>query len=228
MNQTVQDETFTKVPNELLEMLARARLSGREHQVLLALIRKTCGFHKKADKISLSQFSKATGISRNHCQEILSRLSDRRIVYLTVPNGGNRAVRMYRINCKTHEWQVFPKTGTAKKKRRNPENGNSLSPKTGTDHPEIGNRTCSRKREQQKKEKKLFKESFKESAPAERKAISPEAIRQYEEWLHKQECDGVALGPFEGDQAPPATNPEEKKAALDAYVKRSLEYIKRL
>lgn len=180
---------------------------------MLALIRKTCGFHRKADKISLSQFSKATGISRNHCQEILCSLSDRRIVYSTVPNGGNRAVRTYRINCKTHEWQVFPKTGTARRRKRNPENGNSLSPKTGTDHPENGNRTCSRKREQQKKEKKLLKEKKKESSSG----TYYDPVRK--QWLEIN--DGVALGPFEGDQAPPSATREEGKQTYEEWVAKA-------
>jgi len=47
---------FTRIHNVILETLARARLSPLEFKVVIFVIRKTYGFHKKTDIISISQF----------------------------------------------------------------------------------------------------------------------------------------------------------------------------
>jgi len=42
------------IANEIAEKLARTQLSGTEHKIIWAIWRKTWGWHKKEDRISLS------------------------------------------------------------------------------------------------------------------------------------------------------------------------------
>ena len=68
-----RENGFTKVPNEILESLARIHLSPYETRVVLFIIRKTYGWHKELDWISLSQIVEGTGIAKpNVCRTIRS------------------------------------------------------------------------------------------------------------------------------------------------------------
>jgi len=71
---------YTKIANELLDALARIRLSGEETQVFMVILRKTYGFKKKSDKITLSQFTKLTGINRQNVYRAIKKLVDKNIV----------------------------------------------------------------------------------------------------------------------------------------------------
>jgi phage replication O-like protein O len=71
---------YTKVANELLEALARINLDPYENRVLLFIIRKTYGWHKKMDWISLSQIAMGTGIRKSHISRTINSLEERNLV----------------------------------------------------------------------------------------------------------------------------------------------------
>ena len=54
------DDGYTKVANELLEAIMRINLSSYEFRVIMAIMRKTYGYSKKHDYISLSQLEEIT------------------------------------------------------------------------------------------------------------------------------------------------------------------------
>ena len=60
---------FTKIANEILEKLMIRHLSPNQWQVLLYVIRKTYGYHKKVDYIANYQIVDATGL----CKAVVSR-----------------------------------------------------------------------------------------------------------------------------------------------------------
>lgn len=57
---------YTQIPNAIFDLMADATagLTEKELKVLLAIARKTFGWHKKRDKISLSQLEEMTSMSR--------------------------------------------------------------------------------------------------------------------------------------------------------------------
>ncbi len=55
---------YTRISNEILEALAKVNFSAYETRVLFFLFRKTYGWGKATDWISLSQFSKCLGLDR--------------------------------------------------------------------------------------------------------------------------------------------------------------------
>ena len=71
---------FTEVANELLEELARINMCAYETRVLLFIIRKTYGWHKKTDWISLSQLATGTGIRKAHVCRSINSLKARNII----------------------------------------------------------------------------------------------------------------------------------------------------
>jgi phage replication O-like protein O len=78
---------YTKLPNELIEILLSDALSKNEARILLMIARKTFGFHKETDRISTSQFVDRLSLSRRGVQYILSRLQQAKLIALV--NKGN-------------------------------------------------------------------------------------------------------------------------------------------
>jgi len=57
-----KENGYTPIANEIMDALCSHRISGEERQLLDCIIRKTYGWNKKVDEISLSQFMKMTGM----------------------------------------------------------------------------------------------------------------------------------------------------------------------
>ena len=51
-----KENGYTAIANEIMEALCRHRIPGEDRQVLDVIFRKTYGFNKIEDYISLSQF----------------------------------------------------------------------------------------------------------------------------------------------------------------------------
>jgi phage replication O-like protein O len=83
-----KENGFTPIANEILEMLVNACLLGSEYQVVLFVIRKTYGWNKKHDIISLTQFEKGTGLSRPTIVKTLKNVLIKNLIVKTpLPTG---------------------------------------------------------------------------------------------------------------------------------------------
>lgn len=78
--------SFTKTPNDVLEAKARTNLSAHESRVLAVIERKTWGWKKAWDRISLAQYAEETGIDRRLIPRTLHRLHRRRLIGLCRQN----------------------------------------------------------------------------------------------------------------------------------------------
>ena len=79
---------FTQIPNVFFDEIY-SNLGYAELKVLLYLMRRTYGFHKKADKISLTQFEKGiegldngTGLARKNIFQALDSLVKKELVVI--------------------------------------------------------------------------------------------------------------------------------------------------
>src|SRR3990167_5307023 len=75
-----KENGLTPIANEILEALVKLRLPPSEKDLLFFIIRKTYGYHKKEDRISLTQFEKGTGLSRPTVVKALKNLLSREMV----------------------------------------------------------------------------------------------------------------------------------------------------
>ena len=73
---------FTRIANEIIEALWKVNLSPYETRVLWFLLRKTYGWKKKTDWITLSQFSKNIGLDRRLIHRTLKSLFSKKIITL--------------------------------------------------------------------------------------------------------------------------------------------------
>ena len=79
----------TPIANEILERLCKINLSAYESRFIWLLFRKTYGFHKKTDWISLSQFSKHLDLDRRLVHRTIKKLKERNMLVIET-DGGKR------------------------------------------------------------------------------------------------------------------------------------------
>ena len=103
---------YTKIANEIMEALAKIRISGEERQVLDVIIRKTYGYNKKKDWISISQFVLATGLPKSSICRAINKLLTKNIIYKKV-NAIDKKVNDIPLSysfCKDFDkWKPLPK-----------------------------------------------------------------------------------------------------------------------
>lgn len=84
--------------------MIRIRIPGEARQVLDFIIRKTYGFNKKADAISLSQFVGATGIKKPNVIRAIIKLDNMCII-----KKDNNGITKYMLNKNFDEWKALSK-----------------------------------------------------------------------------------------------------------------------
>lgn len=99
------EEGYTKIANAILDALTRIRIPGESMQILLTVLRKTFGFNKKEDIISLSQFNLYTGIAKPSIIRGIKQLESMNLIYKNV----NRNGRTYCINKDYSTWKPLTK-----------------------------------------------------------------------------------------------------------------------
>ncbi len=95
-----------KIASELIEALARVNLRPYEWRVLLFVVRKTYGWKKKLDYISVSQIAQGTGLHKQHTSRARLTLLEKRLL---IEDGGKIG-----LNKDYDQWQITGRkvTGT--------------------------------------------------------------------------------------------------------------------
>ena len=96
------EDGYTRIVNDVLDKLIERSLSGQELRIALLIIRKTWGYNKKEDYISLTQMMDITGLSKTRCSQIINSLQLQKIV--TVTENCNGLTKKYRFNKYFENW----------------------------------------------------------------------------------------------------------------------------
>ena len=104
---------YTPIANELMEVFVRTELGGQEFRLMLFIIRKTYGFRKKEDYISLSQMAKALKTSVVRCSQIINSLQQKNII--TLKENCKGKTKKYMFNKNYEQWRPLRKTVSLKK-----------------------------------------------------------------------------------------------------------------
>ena len=91
------------IANEIMDKLCCYRIPGEVRQVMDTVFRKTYGWNKKIDRISLSQFAGATGLHKPNVVRALSKAIKHEII--RSDNG------WYSIQKDTDRWIPFSANG---------------------------------------------------------------------------------------------------------------------
>lgn len=96
-----------------MEALSKFRIPGEQRQILDFILRKTYGFNKKEDAISLSQFVKGTGLKKPNIVRSISVLLSKKII--TVIKSDNKPAHIYKFNKNYDIWKPLSKKITLSK-----------------------------------------------------------------------------------------------------------------
>ncbi|TDB42658.1 replication protein [Photorhabdus luminescens] len=108
------EDGYTRIANELLESIASSDLTARQLKVMLAVIRKTYGFCKKADRIADSQIAEITGLSRQNVNKAKNELISMRLLFID----GNKIGVNKNISC----WENQSRDSVSNLKTKNVSN----------------------------------------------------------------------------------------------------------
>ncbi|MFS0776230.1 replication protein [Neobacillus sp. 3P2-tot-E-2] len=92
---------YTRIANDILEHMARIKLSPTQYRILFLVWRCTYGFQKKEHDMSLSYISEATGLDKRNIRRELKSLEDKKIIYQNIKNGSYRKLS---FNKNYDEW----------------------------------------------------------------------------------------------------------------------------
>lgn len=102
---------FTRIANEILENIAKAKLNGTQYAIVITVWRFTYGYQRKEAEFSLSFLSKETGIHRNQIQPELIKLIERNILIIT-QEATWTSPQVLKFNKDYDQWRVLVKTLT--------------------------------------------------------------------------------------------------------------------
>ncbi|HGE8334246.1 TPA: replication protein [Serratia marcescens] len=93
------DDGYTRIANELLEAIAGADLTARQLKLMMAYIRKTYGFNKRADRIADEQIASITGLSRQNVNKAKKELLSMNCLFMEGSQiGVNKEVSAWRFS----------------------------------------------------------------------------------------------------------------------------------
>lgn len=113
-NLQVENGGYTRIVNSLLEEIIRTPISSSELRVIMAVIRKTYGFHKSEDSISLSQIVEMTTISKRNVIYIIQNLEAKNIFLVS---RSEYSTNIIRLNKYFDTWVVQNSASQVKRNR---------------------------------------------------------------------------------------------------------------
>ncbi|WNO60866.1 replication protein [Rheinheimera sp. MMS21-TC3] len=92
---------YCKLANELLEEICKQDISGSQFQLLMAIVRCTYGYNKKADRVTNTYLAELTGLGLSAVKSGLKKLEERNII--TIQKSG--IMKLVAINKIISDWQ---------------------------------------------------------------------------------------------------------------------------
>lgn len=131
------------VANELAEAFARLRLNSTQSCILWVVLRKTYGWNKSMDTISVAQFAEATGIAKEIIKRELRRMIERNILRAW---GDDHHPKQYGIQKDYSRWEDdrsdrSPKVGTKTSPPARPKVGTKTSQSGDQNVSQVGTKT---------------------------------------------------------------------------------------
>ncbi len=93
MTNPQKENGYTAIANEILEQIARVKLSPTQYRIIFIIWRYTYGFNRKEHNLSLGFLSKATGCDKRQIQRELKNLEEMKVIKQNVTNGKSRIIK---------------------------------------------------------------------------------------------------------------------------------------
>jgi len=96
---------YIRISNEIAGAFKRHHITGNQWKIIWVILLKTWAWHKKKDRIPISQFQKETGLKRRHVSRAISDLVTRNIV----TKNGDTFITTYAFQKDYTKWKLSPK-----------------------------------------------------------------------------------------------------------------------
>lgn len=147
---------FTRIANEILEKMARTKLSPTQYRILFVVWRNTYGYQRKAHKMSLSYIAAATGCDKRSVQRELKKMISMNMLHETYEN----QTRVIGFNKYLNQWLTDGETTNGNTTNGSTTNGSTTNGElANTTIGETANSTIGETANQQIKNKENIKES---------------------------------------------------------------------
>lgn len=110
-----KENGYTSIANEILEKIISSGLNGTEMAVLMFILRKTYGFHKLEDEISLSQFARAIPVTKKSICVALNKLQLVNIITLVNRGSSKYSSNLWNFNKNYDLWTLVKNSTLVKK-----------------------------------------------------------------------------------------------------------------
>jgi phage replication O-like protein O len=98
------EKGYTRIANELLQVLCFSKFSSAELRIILLLIRQTYGWRRKKTFLTANQISHACLISLRHTKRVVSKLIKENVLIREKDEKGNFLIG---LNKRYLQWQVW-------------------------------------------------------------------------------------------------------------------------
>ena len=95
---------YTKIADEILEVLPKYKFNGSQMRILMVILRYTYGFSRKQHELSLTFISEATGMNRTQVRRELNTLIAKNVI-LVLKEASFRKPRVIAFNKNYDQWQ---------------------------------------------------------------------------------------------------------------------------
>jgi phage replication O-like protein O len=147
---------FTKIANELLEVVMQQKFNGTQFKLIMAVWRFTYGFNRKEHELSLSFLSKATGIHKQQVKTELAKLIEQNVIKVT-SESTYTASRKLSFNKDHDKWKDLQEV---KQHTVSESSTTTVSEDTYTTVSELTTTTVSESTYQERKDKENIKENI--------------------------------------------------------------------
>lgn len=143
---------YVRIANDLLDAILRFPFSKRELLIVMAVIRKTYGYGKKSDDMTMTQLAELTGIQRSHVGETVKELEAKNVFLIRDGEYG----KIIAIHKHYKLWKEVPVSGGSqirnvpKTGNEGSQNGKRVFPKQEILVPETGHTKDNPKKQLQK------------------------------------------------------------------------------
>lgn len=103
MSDVQLENGYTRIANELLEVIYSTNFNATQLKIVLCIIRYTYGFSRISHNISISFLSKATGVSKRYISDELKKMIDNKVVTV-IQEHSTTTSRILKLNKNYSQW----------------------------------------------------------------------------------------------------------------------------
>lgn len=96
---------YTRIANELMEQIAKAKFNGSQFRILLTVLRYTYGYNRKSAELSISYIAEHTGLPARHVRKEVDRLIQGKVL-IEHKEPTKTSSREMGLNKNYQEWSI--------------------------------------------------------------------------------------------------------------------------